>query len=351
VVEWDLQWRHGLMHGLGQNPGIAVVGAAATGKAAIDKVALWRPDCVIVDFDSGAAEALELLASLQQAGNTMQRIVVASPAIAATVMHKAVQLGAGSVVQRPVGKVTSAAVAELTRDVLAPILRHAKTNTRAPTPAPSAASLLLAPSSLAGPSLPAGPRPSVVGIGVSTGGPKALTSMLPQLPADFPLPILIVQHMPPKFTLSLAESLDRVCRLRVREAKDGDRVEPGRILIAPGGWHMRTALGSPGEVVRLTEDPPECSCRPSVDYLFRSLADVYGGRVLGVVMTGMGEDGWLGSRAIHAAGGRILAQDQASSTVFGMPRGPIEARIGTAVGLDQMADAIVHAVRGAVPAA
>lgn len=193
------------------------------------------------------------------------------------------------------------------------------------------------------------PRPAVVGIGVSTGGPRALTDLLPRLPADFPVPILIVQHMPPKFTASLAESLDRVCKLRVREAQDGDRVEPGRILLAAGGFHLRVVQGAMGDKVRLTQDPPERSCRPSVDYLFRSLAEAYGRRVLGVVLTGMGEDGWLGSRSIHAAGGRLLAQDRASATVFGMPRGPIEAGIAQAIPLDRMADAIVQLAAG-VPA-
>jgi two-component system chemotaxis response regulator CheB len=153
--------------------------------------------------------------------------------------------------------------------------------------------------------------------------------------------------MPPRFTQSLAESLDKVCKLRVAEARDSDRVERGRILIAPGGQHMRLVQTELGLMVRLTSDPPVCSCRPSVDYLFRSLVDTCGGRVLGVVLTGMGEDGWVGSKLIHAAGGKVLAQDEASSTVFGMPRGPIEAGIAPAVPLLQMAEAMQQLARGA----
>lgn len=189
----------------------------------------------------------------------------------------------------------------------------------------------------------AGKRPLVVGIGVSTGGPAALTALLPRLPADFPLPIVVVQHMPARFTASLAASLDRVCKLRVREAKQGERLVRGQILIAPGGQHLRIVMGLGGEVVNLNEDPPECACRPSVDYLYRSLHDCFDGRVLGVVLTGMGEDGWAGSRLLRDAGALILAQDEASSTVYGMPRGPISEGLATAVSLDDMAGAIQQA--------
>ena len=188
-----------------------------------------------------------------------------------------------------------------------------------------------------------GRRPLVVGIGVSTGGPKALTTLLPNLPADFPLPVLVVQHMPAQFTASLAESLDRVCKLRVREAKHGQPLVRGQILIAPGGHHLSVVRAPLGEAVAVTDDPPECACRPSVDYLYRSLLDCFDGRVLGVVLTGMGEDGWAGSRLLREAGALILAQDEASSTVFGMPRGPICEGLARAVSLDDMAGAIQQA--------
>lgn len=208
----------------------------------------------------------------------------------------------------------------------------------APAAAPATTSAAPAPRS---PKLhPADIR--VVGIGVSTGGPAALQQVLPQLPADFPVPVVVVQHMPPGFTAALAQSLDRSCRLRVSEAKDGERLEAGRILIAPAGRQLRTVRCERGVMVRLTDDPPEHSCRPAVDYLFRSLAAAHGPKVLGVVMTGMGEDGWLGSRAIHEAGGLVLAQDQATSTVWGMPRGPVTAGHATAVALPLLAAAIVR---------
>ena len=132
--------------------------------------------------------------------------------------------------------------------------------------------------------------------------PAGLDALLPQLPAELAAPVLIVQHMPPIFTRSLADDLDRRCALRVCEAADGQPVIPGWILIAPGGRQMKVEQGDPSPVVRITDDPPENSCQPSVDYLFRSVADVYGRKALGVLMTGMGNDGAAGCRLLHRRG-------------------------------------------------
>jgi two-component system chemotaxis response regulator CheB len=165
--------------------------------------------------------------------------------------------------------------------------------------------------------------PAVVVVGVSTGGPAALDVLLPQLPAGFPLPVLIVQHMPELFTRLFAERLNGHCRLPVREAADGDPVRAGTITIAKGNWHMevQAGLSRPGltPVVRLNQGPLENHCRPAVDVLFRSAAAVYGSGVLAVVLTGMGSDGMLGCRMVRDLGGSVLAQDEASSTVWGMP--------------------------------
>jgi two-component system chemotaxis response regulator CheB len=162
-------------------------------------------------------------------------------------------------------------------------------------------------------------RPKAVVIGVSTGGPAALGEILPQIPAGFPLPILLVQHMPPMFTGLLAERLNSLCQIAVSEARDGDRMEGGRILIAPGDYHMRLHGSGKDLTVRLDQGPPENSCRPAVDVLFRSAVDVYQGALLGVVLTGMGYDGLRGSEVLKAAGATVIAQDEASSVVWGMP--------------------------------
>jgi two-component system, chemotaxis family, protein-glutamate methylesterase/glutaminase len=165
-------------------------------------------------------------------------------------------------------------------------------------------------------------KPLVLAIGVSTGGPAALDVLLPELPPSFPLPVLIVQHMPEVFTRLLAERLRRRCGLRVTEAAEGMPAIAGCIYIARGNWHMEVqAAARPGTpaTLHLSQGPQENHCRPAVDTLFRSAARVYGSGVLAVVLTGMGYDGLVGSRLIREQGGSVLAQDQATSTVWGMP--------------------------------
>ncbi|SDJ11052.1 two-component system, chemotaxis family, response regulator CheB [Frankineae bacterium MT45] len=164
-----------------------------------------------------------------------------------------------------------------------------------------------------------GARVKLVVIGTSTGGPEALNNVLPLLPASFPVPILIVQHMPPIFTQLLAERLDRVCKLSVRESAGGELLAPGSVYIAPGDLHMEVDVSGPNAYTKLGGGAPENFCRPAVDVLFRSAAKAYGSGVLGVVLTGMGSDGARGAAAIRAAGGQVVAQDQASSVVWGMP--------------------------------
>ena len=187
--------------------------------------------------------------------------------------------------------------------------------------------------------------PEVVAIGVSTGGPEALTHVIPQLPPNLRVPVLLVQHMPPMFTRSLAEDLDRRSPLRVCEAQDGQVVQPGWVYIAPGGKHMKVVSHQGQRIIRITEDPPVKSCRPSVDYLFESLAEVYQGRVVAVVMTGMGDDGADGCEKLRHRGATIVAQDQATCVVYGMPRAVVERQLADfIVPLDQIATTILRCV-------
>ena len=166
-----------------------------------------------------------------------------------------------------------------------------------------------------------GPRPAprALVIGVSTGGPSALAELMPAFPMDFPLPILIVQHMPPLFTTSLAERLTRLSRLPVLEATPGMPVVPGRALLAPGDFHMRLVRRNGRIETTLDQGERECFCRPSVDALFRSAATVFDGAVIAIVLTGMGSDGLEGTRGLRHLGARVAVQDQATSVVWGMP--------------------------------
>jgi two-component system chemotaxis response regulator CheB len=191
-------------------------------------------------------------------------------------------------------------------------------------------------------------KSEIVCIGISTGGPNALATMLPGLPADMNVPILIVQHMPPVFTQSLAKSLDAKCPKVVKEAADGEPVSPNTIFIAPGGKQMKLAAGADGKtrIIRITDDPPENSCKPSVDYLFRSVAHHYVGRATAVIMTGMGNDGTEGLRVMKKNAAIVIAQDQGSSTVYGMPKEAVEAGVVDLVSpLDRIAEEIRKTVQ------
>jgi two-component system chemotaxis response regulator CheB len=174
-------------------------------------------------------------------------------------------------------------------------------------------------------------RIDVIAIGVSTGGPTALGTVLPELSSRFPVPVLIVQHMPPMFTRVLAERLDRTSALRVVEAADGQVLDAGGAWLAPGDRHMTVERAGAQVRIRTDVGPRENSCRPSVDPLFRSVAEAYGPNALGIVMTGMGSDGMRGALQLHAAGARVIVQDEASSVVWGMPGFVVQSGIADAI--------------------
>lgn len=372
LIEPDAELRQGLMRRLAQHAFVEVVGEARSFATAMPRVAGLQPDWVVAGLGRDTEQGVEFLRELA-ATRTRCSFAAILPAGLRTSLPDLLgtmrNLGTQAIVRLPDGRLGDDEIDRLGGELLAQVLRVASNSPRsapqrphdvatAMTAPPATAAAAPAPSPAANgvggaPRITPSPRvarsgrwPSIVGIGVSTGGPSALATMLPELPADFPLPIVIVQHMPPQFTKGLAESLSRTCRLPVAEAQNGEPVQPGRILIAPGGRHLRVVRRDGAFVTELTDDAPECSCRPSVDYLFRSLVALHGAQVLGVVLTGMGEDGWVGSRLIAAAGGAVLAQDEASCTVYGMPRGPIQEGIAEAVPLQRMAGRIVTSVGG-----
>ncbi len=235
---------------------------------------------------------------------------------------------------------TASSVRAPARDAPARDAPARDTSTRGPSAADGARSSALK-------ALPVPRRYGVLGIGISTGGPRALGKLLPALPADFPLPVLLVQHMPANFTKALAEDLDRKSLLEVREAANGDRVQPGRILIAPGDRHM-TVVRSRGQVhVLLNDGPRENGCRPAVDVLFRSLVRAYPTQgVLAAIMTGMGSDGLNGVMALKKVGCRCLTQDAASCTVYGMPQAIDAAGLSEeSVSLEQLAGRLTALAR------
>jgi two-component system chemotaxis response regulator CheB len=326
--------------------GLEVAGTAADGVSALSSIGVVRPDLILLDVEMAGMDGLATLRALRKRGHTMPVIMCSSlTQRGAKVTLEALACGASDYVAKPAGQANrEAAIRALGQDLFPKI--HALTSqyqalNPLPLPArnrkPAIGPIQGQPQTI----LQGGPRtplflplaqplwpqaisssPTVLALGISTGGPAALDVLLPALPANFPLPVLIVQHMPELFTKPLAEQLDGRCKLRVREAAEGDPVRAGTISIARGNWHMEVLAGARSgspPTLHLTQGPPENHCRPAVDILFRSVAAVYGAGVLAVVLTGMGSDGMLGCRIVREHGGAVLAQDQASSTVWGMP--------------------------------
>lgn len=325
VVDDSALYRKIVREVLLQIPGIDVIGTAINGRAALERIVADKPDLITLDLEMPELDGLGLLRELSARGIDVQSIMISAlTATGAAATNTALRLGAFDFVLKPAAgspvhnmallreqlepKVAACVTARLSR-------RGDEASVR---PATSTADFAPAAERVF-------ERPKIFGMGVSTGGPVALMRILPQLPADFPCPVAVVQHMPPIFTKSLADDLNRVCQLEVSEAYDGCPADAGRILIAPGGKQMRISKLSGRPIVQVTDDPPERNCKPAVDYLFRSLARHFGGQAAGVILTGMGDDGTIGCGLMKQKGARIIAQDQASCVVYGMPKSVYDA--------------------------
>lgn len=310
IVDDSAVIRRDLTAALAREPGLAVVGSASSGRVALMKIPLLQPDVVVLDIELPDLDALETLAAIRQEWPKLPIIILNVPTIpgaAATV--DALTLGAGGYAMKPEAAVPSPdALAFLAAEVVSRIEQCCPGFSRDQPVVRKAARG----------SSQAQKRIDIVAIGVSTGGPQALMDVLPVFTVDFPVPILIVQHMPPVFTRLLAERLAGKSRIPVGEGMLYQTLAPGHAWIAPGDFHM--SVERDGEEVRIVTDrrAPENSCRPAADVLFRSVAQVYGAHVLAVVMTGMGQDGFRGCEQIRAAGGQVIVQDEASSVVWGM---------------------------------
>ena len=302
-------------------PGVEVVGMASNGRIALDQIAVHKPDFVTLDLEMPEMDGLAVLKELKVRGDKTAAIMVSAfTTRGAKTTTSALMHGAFDFILKPNSQSVEMSVKQLQQDLVPKIeaLRsklekpHLKPKAPAARPVPRKAPAVKRAQVWR--------RPDVIAIGVSTGGPQALNQLLPKLPENLPIPVVLVQHMPPMFTKTLADDLNKRCALNVVEASQGQELQPGKIMIAPGGMQMRVAKSAQGVMVQIKNDPPERNCKPSVDYLFRSVAQVYGGKSLGVILTGMGDDGTLGARAMKQAGAKIIAQDQASCTVYGMPK-------------------------------
>jgi two-component system chemotaxis response regulator CheB len=333
VVDDSAFARKVLRESLETNRQIEVVGTARDGIDALEKVAELRPDVVTLDLVMPNLDGLGVLAALppEQRG----RVVIVSMADGESDLGlAALAAGAFDVVHKP----TALAVARLhdiAEELIAKVLlaARARATQTAPAAAPRPASPTRSASALS---------ERLVVIGTSTGGPRALARLLQAFPADFPAPIAIVLHIPQGYTGPLAERLNGECAIEVLEARDGLELLPKRAIIAQAGVHLKLTAHASGARVRLDVEPHDSVHRPCVDALFESAAQSWGSRVLGVVLTGMGDDGLAGARAIVAAGGHVLTESEESCVVYGMPRVVYEAGLSAAqVSLEDMASNIL----------
>jgi two-component system chemotaxis response regulator CheB len=303
---------------LGSDPDIEVAGVAPNGRIALSKIAQKNPDLVSLDVEMPVMDGLETLAEIRKSYPRLPVIMFSSlTERGASATLNALALGANDYVTKPAKVAGVEEAAQRIREELIPKIKAFCSRTSGVAP----------PSVVPRPARPKSrpQRVDIVAIGVSTGGPNALAKLVPALPADLPVPVVIVQHMPPIFTKSLAERLATSSKVRVHEGARGEVLQAGSVWIAPGGYHMVLKRRIAAVQVGINEEPLENSCRPAVDVLFRSVSKVYGRHALAVVLTGMGQDGLRGCEAIREAGGQILVQDEASSVVWGMPGSVVRA--------------------------
>ena len=337
IVDDSVSVRNLVTRVLREEPWIDLVGTASDGAEALRRIPDLKPDVLTLDVEMPNMNGLEALKEIHKRW----------PSIVVIMFSTLTETGAGATIdalmhgasdyicKTPPPGCTESAQVRLHRELIPRIRQFFTPAPQGAAPAPAPAPRLVKPAPalpVAVPAMRSATRRRVIAIGVSTGGPSALGVVVPMLPANLTVPVLIVQHMPPMFTRCLAERLNTTAKVPVCEATQNVAVQAGHVYIAPGGYHMFVRGSGGREYIGLNEDPPENSCRPAVDVLFRSVNAVYGKATLAAILTGMGQDGLRGIEALKKSGASILAQDEASSVVWGMPG--VVARAG-------LADAVV----------
>jgi len=348
VVDDSVVIRRLLTDELSKDPDLEVVGTAATGKIALSKVEQTPPDVVTMDIEMPEMDGITAVMEIRKTHPKLPIIMFSTLSqCAAKETLEALSRGANDYVTKPANVGSAALAIQRVREELIPKIKSLARPQTVASCSPLPASFGSASTSGARSLSSRKPfQVDIVAIGVSTGGPNALTEVLPHIPKDCPVPILIVQHMPPVFTKCLAERLSTKCQIPIHEGQPGDVVVPGQVWIAPGDYHMVVQRKGTQIVLATNQNPPENSCRPAVDVMFRSVANVYGHAALAVVLTGMGQDGMRGAEMIREAGGQVIAQDEASSVVWGMPGAVVQAGLAHSVlPLAQISSEIMRKVR------
>lgn len=335
IVDDSVVARRALFEALSSAPEIEVIGTSSDGRLALTRMALTLPDVVTLDVEMPGMDGLETLAEIRKLYPSVKVIMVAAlTERAARTTLEAIGLGAVDCIAKPSGTRTLAQLRDQLVEKICALVPAQRVRertllpTRVPTEVRTSDSI------------------DVLAIGASTGGPNALGAVLRSLTVEMPVPVLIVQHMPPVFTAQLASRLGAQTGMNVAEALDGEALSPGMVRVAPGDFHMTVRREGLSHKLSLNRDRPENSCRPSVDVLFRSVAETYGPHALAVVLTGMGQDGLGGCQHLREVGAQVIAQDEATSVVWGMPGYVARAGLAHAVlPLDRIGAEIKSRVR------
>jgi two-component system chemotaxis response regulator CheB len=320
VVDDSAYMRLTITRYLNDSPGIRVVGSARDGQEALELIERFTPDVITLDVEMPRLDGLSTLRKIMAAHPRPVIMLSSLTTEGASETIQALTLGAVDFVSKPNNKANVSAVME---EVAEKIRRAVQARVR-PVLIPLADAQPQRSNHGNKPTRALLRQDRIVVIGSSTGGPRALNVVIPELPGNLPAAVLVVQHMPAGFTHSLAERLDSISALKVQEAEPGDRPEIGKVLLAPGGFHM--TLNDNGEVA-LNQNPPVHGVRPAIDVTMASVVKYFGAAVIGVILTGMGNDGTNGCSLIHNVGGRVIAEAESTCVVYGMPRSVAEAHL------------------------
>jgi two-component system chemotaxis response regulator CheB len=349
IVDDSAFMRNALTSMLASDPEISIVGTARDGLEAIEKIASLRPDVVTMDVEMPRMDGITALKHIMEKAPVPVIMVSSLTNEGAKVTLDALDLGAVDFIPKNLSElsVNIVKIKEVLLDKIKQIARRGPIR-RIIRPIDKAAiETKIRELRLTVPQRATGERKtSVVAIGTSTGGPRALQEIITVLPKDFPVPIVIAQHMPPNFTGPFAERLNQLSKIEVKEAQEGDQLKPGLALLAPGRGHMKVVKKRTLEsVVTISENREEFTYRPSVDAMILSIAECYPGRALGVILTGMGNDGLKGLTELKRNGGRVFAQNEQTCVVYGMPKAVVDAGLADKVlSLEEMAGEIINAV-------
>ncbi len=344
IIDDSVLYRKILSDALSAFPNVEVVGTAHNGRVGIDKIKKLSPDIITLDFEMPELNGIETLKEIKRQNLNVKAIMISSQTQkGAQVTIDALNAGAFDFIAKPEGNNFVENTKTLSKQLL-PLIRTLSVQTRLKTSILNRKTDLLQSKKIEK-TISTSPC-KIVALGISTGGPTALANVIPKLPATLKVPLVLVQHMPPVFTKALADSLNKKSEVNVVEAEDGMKLTAGTVYIAPGAKQMKVEYKFGGNIIKITDAPHENNCKPSVDYLFRSISEVYKGGCLGVIMTGMGADGTKGLKIMKEYGVKVIAQDKASCVVFGMPMEAIKADVvDVIIPLDKIADEIIKSVK------